>query len=120
MFFKITYVIAELCGPPLVRDYPLIFANDQQVEVSKLKYKWEGEFDNLSYFSNENIKAWTVDYVYINSNTSIIINEVWEEVLEIKNEMFKMKIKQEITIPTLQDFITEWLEKLLVAIVETN
>lgn len=76
MFFKITYVIAELCGPPLVRDYPLIFANDQQVEVSKLKYKWEGEFDNLSYFSNENIKAWTVDYVYINSNTSIIINEV--------------------------------------------
>lgn len=31
-----------------------------------------------------------------------------------------MKIMHEISIPPLRDFITEWLEKKLVEIVETN
>ena len=31
-----------------------------------------------------------------------------------------MNIKHEITNPPLEDFITEWLEKKLVAVAETN
>ena len=120
MFFKITNAIVELGDPPLVWDSALIFVDGLEAEVSKLKDKWVREFDSLTDFSEESIKAWTIDYVNWNNNIPIIFNEAWEEIIEIENEIFEMNIKHEITIPPLQDFITEWLEKLLVAVAETN
>ena len=73
--FKITNAIVELGGPPLVRVYNLIYVDDLEVELSKLKDKWVGEFDSMSYFSRECIKAWMVDYVNLNNNISSIFIE---------------------------------------------
>ena len=78
-----------------------------EAEVSKLKEKWEGEFDSLSYSFDERIKAWTVDYVNLNNSISIIINESQEEVIKIKKIMFKINIKKEMVVPPLWDFITK-------------
>ena len=74
-FFKIVDAIAELDGPPLIIYSILISMNYLEYEMSKLKDKWEGEFDSLSYFFDESIKAWTIDYVNLNNNISIIVNE---------------------------------------------
>ena len=88
--------------------------------MSKLKDKWVREFDNLSYFSKESIKTWKVDYVNLNNNILIKVNEALEEILEIEKEIFEMKIKHEIIVPPLWDLITEWLEKALVQVTKTN
>ena len=76
MFFKIINVIVELEGPPLVQYSTLISSDELEVEMStKLKNKWVEELANLTNFSKENIKAWTIDYVNFNNNISIIVNE---------------------------------------------
>ena len=81
--------------------------------MSKIRDKWAGEFDSLTNFYEENIRAWTIDYLNFNNNISIIVNEAHKEVLEIEKEISEMKSKHEITVPPLWDFISEWLEKQL-------
>ena len=49
--------------------------------MAKLKDKWDG----VTNFFEDNIKAWSIDYVNFNSNISIIVNEAWEDILEIEN-----------------------------------
>jgi hypothetical protein len=68
MFLKINDTIFELGGPPLVQVSTLISSNEFQYELSKIKEKWAEEFDSLTNFSGENIKAWTIDYVNLKYN----------------------------------------------------
>ena len=61
-----------------------------------------------------------MDYVNLNNNIYVIIREYHDEVIEIEKEIFEMKIKQEITVPPLRDFIFYWIEKQLAAVVGTD
>lgn len=51
----------------------------------------------------------------------VIINcESHDNLIKIEKEIFKMRIKQEITIPPLRDFNFYFLEKQLTKIVKTS
>ena len=104
-------VIVELGGPSLIQDSMLFFLDELEVEVSKLKDKWSGEFKNLLDFYEDNIQTWTVDYVNLNNNISIIVCESHDDLIEIEKEIFEMKIKKEIIVPPLRGLISNWLEK---------
>ena len=61
--------------------------------MSKLKDKWNGELDDLSYFSKDNIHIWIVDYVNLNNNVYVNISEVHDNLNQVEKEIFEMKIK---------------------------
>lgn len=84
LLFKITNAIDELGNPPLVIDFTFISIDDMEAKLSKLKDKWAREFDSLSDFYKESIKTQMVDYVNLNNNISIIVDEAREEFLEIE------------------------------------
>ena len=71
IFFKAFDAIAKLGGPSLIRDSMLISMNEMEIESSKLKDKWVGEFNDMSYFFEDNMWTWTIDYVNLNNNISI-------------------------------------------------
>ena len=50
IFFKVSYAINELEGPPLINGSTLISPDELEVKLSKLKDKWARKFDYLSYF----------------------------------------------------------------------
>ena len=56
-FFKVVEPIFELGSPPIVKKYTLISIDDLEYELFKLKDKWDGEFNNLLDFFEENIKT---------------------------------------------------------------
>ena len=73
----------------------MIFPNKMEAEVSKLKDKWAREFNNLSYFSKDNIWASTVVYVNLNKNIYVILYESHDELIEIEKEILKWKLSKE-------------------------
>lgn len=75
--------------------------------MSKLKDKWVREFDSLINFFKDSIRTWTVDYVKLNNNIFVIISEARDEVIKIKKKIFEMKIKHEIVVPPLRNFIND-------------
>lgn len=63
--------------------------DDLEALVSKLNEKWVGEFETLTNFFEEieeNINAWTIVYINLNNNILTIVNETWEETLDIGNK----------------------------------
>lgn len=61
-----------------------------------------------------------MDYLSLNNNIFVGISEVHDELIQVEKEIFEMKIKQEIIVPHLWDFISDWLSKQLVAVAETT
>lgn len=83
-FFKITDDISKLDCPPIIKNSTLISANDLECEVSKLKDKWDGEFDTLSIFYEENIRALTINYVNLNNIIINLVIKARENIIEIE------------------------------------
>lgn len=77
----------------------LIFLNEMEVELSKLKEKWDEGFNNKSYFSKDNMQTWTMDYVNLNNNTFIVGGEAHDDLIEVEPKLFEMNIKQGIMVP---------------------
>ena len=61
--------------------------------------------------------AWTIDYVNLNNDMSISISKSHKNLIQLERDIFEMNIKQEINVPPLQDFISTWFEKQLVAVI---
>lgn len=119
-FFKINDVFSKLDGPPIITKYTLISIDYLDFEASKIKYKWAREFENLLYFSEENIETWKFSYLNLNNNILTIVTESRETIIEIEKVMFEKNIKKDIIVHPLLDYITEWLEKSLVAVGGAN
>ena len=71
----------------------LILPDELNVELSKIKHKWVGEFNDLSYFFEDIMHMWTIYYVNLNNNISISIFEAHGNLIEVEREIFEMKIK---------------------------
>lgn len=104
-------VVNELEGPPIGKDSTLLSPDELENKLSKLRHKWSKGFNILSDLSKDNMRTWTVDYVNLNHNVSVSIFEARDDLLEIEKEAFEMKIKQEIAIPSIHDYIFDWVEK---------
>ena len=120
IFFNVSNVIKQLECPPLIKGSTLISTYEVENEFSKLKDKWDWEFDDLSYLSEDNMHAWTIDYANLNNNIYIFIFEFQEGLIQGEKDIFKMNIKEEIIVPPLQDFIFAWLKKQLVEVTKTT
>ena len=62
----------------------LIYSNEMEAELPKLKDKWAREFDSLIDFSEDKIRASTMDYNNLNNNIFVTICEAWEEFIAIE------------------------------------
>lgn len=62
--------------------------------VSKIKDKWSGEFENLSYFSKDIIQKWIMDYINLNNNIFVIDCESRDELIELEKKFMKWKLKK--------------------------
>ena len=87
IFFKVFNVINELEVPPLIKVSTLILPIELDIELSKLKDKCIGEFNDLSYFSKDKMCAWTIDYIILNNNVSNNF-EAHENLLQVEREIF--------------------------------
>ena len=56
------------------------------------------------------MRTWTVDYINLNNNVSINISEDCDNLIQVDRE---------ITVPPLQDYISDWPENQLVMVTET-
>lgn len=58
-------------------------------------------------------EIWTVSYVNTTNVNKVVISQGREELLDIEKDLFNMKVKQDIIVLPIWEYITEWLEKLL-------
>jgi hypothetical protein len=82
-----------------------------------VKTSWANEFDNLIEFPEDEIKHWLVTFVNDNEDHLSSVDQLHSEFKEIEEDIFSLRVKQDITIPPMKEYIDEWLKKLLQQII---
>jgi hypothetical protein len=69
-------------------------------------------------FTHDDIDSWLVEYTNKNEDIGNALQNLSIDLREIEKELFNVKVKQEVTITPLRDFIQEWLNNSIANIFE--
>jgi hypothetical protein len=116
LFFKLVDVTKELEGPHLIMDSIFLTKDQLQEQLEALKISWANEFNNLTEFSQEEVEKWLVHYVNKNEDQEDIIHQLGFELKDIEDELFDLKIKHELMVSPMREYIEQWLRNALVRI----
>jgi len=76
------------------------------------------ETDNMMEFTHDDIDSWFVEYTNKNYDYENILQNLFIDLREIDKKLLNIKIKQEIIVAPLRDFIQEWLNTSIANIFE--
>jgi hypothetical protein len=78
-------------------------------KIEELKRTSIEKFDNMIEFTHDKIDTWLVEYTNKNEDIENILQNLFVDLREIERELFNVKIKREVFVTPLRDFIPEWL-----------
>jgi hypothetical protein len=69
-------------------------------------------------YTYDDIDNWLVEYTNKNEDIETILKNLSIDHREIESEFISIKVKQEVIVSPLRDYIQEWLNKAITKIVE--
>jgi hypothetical protein len=87
-------------------------------KVEELKRASAEKFDNMIEFTHDDIDNWLVEYTNKNEDIENALQNLSIDLREIEKELFNVKVKQEVIVSPLRDFIQEWLNNSIAKISE--
>jgi hypothetical protein len=78
------------------------------------------EFDGLTSYFEKEVRRWINDLVIENNANDSLVQEQHIEISEIENEIFTSRVKEEIIVGPLWDYIKFWVNKVVVAITKVS
>jgi hypothetical protein len=85
-------------------------------QSEELKRRSAEKFDNMIEFACDDIDSSLVEYTNKNEDIENILQNLFVDFREIEKELFNVKIKQEVIVSPLRDFIQEWLNNSIAKI----
>ena len=87
----------------------LMNRQDFEKKIEGLKRTSTKKFANMMEFTHDDIGSWLVECTNKNEDIENILQNLSIDLREIEKELFNIKIKQEVIVAPLRDFIQEWL-----------
>jgi uncharacterized protein Yka (UPF0111/DUF47 family) len=84
-----------------------------EVELGILRVTWGTKFDDLTNFPEDEIRCWLVSFMNENEDQSSIAQQQSDTLKTIEDELFKVRVKQDIIVASLHEYIQEWLKGVL-------
>jgi hypothetical protein len=108
----------EVPDPKYISNSMLMTRQDFEEKIEGLKRTSTEKFDNMMEFTHDDIDNWLVEYTNKNEEIENILQNLFVDLREIEKELFNIKIKQEVIVAPLRDFIQEWLNTSIAKIFE--
>jgi hypothetical protein len=93
-------------------------STDFEEHIEELKRTSVEKFVNMMESTHDDIDSWFVEYTNKNEDIENILQNLYVDLREIEKELFNVKIKKEVIVATLRDFIQEWLNTSITKISE--
>jgi hypothetical protein len=106
----------EVPDPKYLSNSMLMTRQHFEEKIEELKRTSAEKFDNMIEFTHDDIDNWLVEYTNKNEDIENILQNLSVDLREIEKELFNVKIKQEVIIAPLRDFIQEWLNNSIAKI----
>jgi hypothetical protein len=101
----ITGTTIEVPDPKYLSNSMLMTRQHFEEKIEELKGTLSKKFDNMIEFTHDEIDSWLVEYTNKNENIENILQNLSVDLREIEKELFNVKIKQEVIVSPLRDFI---------------
>jgi hypothetical protein len=100
----------EVQDPKLILNS--IFMTRQQFEehVEILKGLSAEKFNNIIEYNENEIESWLVSYANKNEDIEDTLHQLSYELRELEGILFDIKIRQEINVAPMKDYIEDWLK----------
>jgi hypothetical protein len=97
----------EVSNPNLMVDSMLQTRQQFEEHVETLKRLSTKKFDSMVEYTNDDIDSWFVEYTNRNEDIETTLQNLSINSREIESELFNIKVKQEVTIAPLREYIEE-------------
>jgi hypothetical protein len=109
----------EVSDPNLISNSMLMTRQQFEEKVETLKRLSTEKFDSMVEYTYDDIDSWLVEYTNRNEDIETTLQNLSIDLREIESELFNIKVKQEVIVAPLREYIQEWLNKSLIKIYET-
>jgi hypothetical protein len=88
--------------------------------LEALKTSWASDFNNLTEFLEEEVEKWIIHYVNKNEDIEDAIHQLSFDFKDMENELLDTKIKHEIGVPSMMEYIEKWLNNSLIKVTKQD
>jgi hypothetical protein len=78
------------------------------------------KFNNIVEYTKHDIESCLVEYVNKNEDIEIMLQQISIDYREIEGTLFDIKVKQEVIVSPLCDYIEKWLSLSLIKVTKEN
>ena len=115
IFFKVAKSIKELEGPFVIQNSEIISREEFESGLKVIKTTLRVEFNGLTYILKKEIRIWLIDFVVEDSKHHASTQEDQAELSMVESEMFLVKVKEEVIVGPLEDYIRIWVTNVVEA-----
>jgi hypothetical protein len=108
----------EVEDPKLISNSMLQTRQQFEESMEKLKKLSAEKFNSMIEYTEDDIDNWLVEYANRNEDIETTLQNISIDYREYENELFKIKVKQEVIVAPLRQYIEEWLKRAIIKITE--
>ena len=108
----------EVSDPNLISNSMIMSREQFEEKVENLKKSSAKKFDSMVEYTYDDIDNWFVKYTNKNEDIETILKNLSIDHREIESELLNIKVKQEVIVAPLREYVQEWLNKSLIKICE--
>ena len=108
--FDIVGSTIEVLDPKLISSSILMTRQQFEEQIEGLKKASTKNFDSIVEFTYDDIDNQLVEYTNKNEDIENMLQKLSIYYKEIEGELFNIKVKQEVIVSPLRDYIKKWLK----------
>jgi hypothetical protein len=112
--------IGDVDDPCLILNSILMSKEQFEEKLDSLKTATAEKFNNLTEYSETKVESWLVSYVNKNEDIEDTLHQLSMDFKDLENLLFDIKVRQEIIVAPMRDYIENWLKKALTKIIEPD
>jgi hypothetical protein len=106
--------------PHLIMNSILLSKEQMEEKLDSLKIASAEKFNNLTEYSETKVESWLVHYVNKNDDIEDTLHQLSMDFKDIENSLFDIKVRQEIMVAPMREYIENWLKNALIKITESD
>jgi hypothetical protein len=110
----------EVSDPKFISNSMLMTRKQFEEQIEGLKKASTEKFDTMVEFTHDDIDNWLVEYTNKNEEIENTLQHLSIDYREVEHELFNIKVKQEVIVSPLRDYIKKWLNNSIAKISEIS
>jgi hypothetical protein len=106
--------------PHLIMNSILLSKEQMEEKLDSLKIASTKKFNNLTEYSETEVESWLVHYVNKNDDIEDTLHQLSMDFKDLENSLFDIKVRQEIMVAPMREYIENWLKNALIKITESD